>query len=130
MKKIFTISVASAFAIFVLTNCGGNAEKKASSNSEPGASQNEKTADKISPMGSVAYSEFKIGNQDKEFFKMPDGGSTDITINDRGEVEVKAEFEVVKKLTVKPEHGQAFVSLVALDSHGDPVMLSSTMNGE
>ena len=51
-------------------------------------------------------------------------------INTEGSVEVAAEFELAKRYTGKAEHGQAFVSLVAVDQQGKPIELSTTTNGE
>jgi hypothetical protein len=81
----------------------------------------------------VNYSEFKIANKDKGYFKMTDGGSSEIKLGQYNMINVTAEFEVVKTFTGKLgkyQTEQAFVSLIALDKDGNTIKLSSTTNGE
>ena len=131
MKKIMIIIGAILFASFLITSCGGNKTDKKSDETQ----NNEQTQTKKEegPLGTVNFSEFKIGNRDKAYFKMVDGGSTEIKLGEYDMINVTAEFEIVK--TFKGKLGeysteQAFVSLVALDNDGNTIKLSSTTNGE
>ncbi len=134
MKKLMTIFGAILFASVVLTSCCGNSSKEpAAETKEPAAETKEPAAKTEGPLGTVNYSEFKIGNNDKAYFKMVDGGSTEIKLGEYSFINVTAEFEIVKTFTGKLGQystEQAFVSLVALDKDGNTIKLSSTTNGE
>ncbi len=104
-----------------LTSCG-NKEK-------------EKTEVKVKQivLPTINYANFKIANRDKRYFKMVDGGSTEMKLNTSGEIEVVAEFEIVKTFKKKLGEGmteQAFVSIIALDDNGRDISLSIVGNGE
>lgn len=83
-------------------------------------------------LGTINYSEFKIGNRDKAYFKMVDGGSTEIKLGDCDYLNITAEFEIVKTFTKKLGQystEQAFVELLALDEDGNSIKLISTSKG-
>jgi hypothetical protein len=125
---IITLSI---FIIIVFTSCGGNESNKKTEETQ----NTEQTQTKIKeePLGTVNYTEFKIGNRDKAYFKMVDNGNTEIKIGEYDMINVTAEFEIVKTFTGKlGEYSteQAFVSLVALDNDGNTIKLSTTSNGE
>ena len=127
MKKLMTIFGAIGISAFMLTSCGGE-ENKDSANNEV-----EATVKADGPLATINYSEFKIGNTDKAYFKLVDGGSTEVKIGEYGFINVTAEFEIVKTFSGKLGQystEQAFVSLVALDKDGNAIKLSSTTNGE
>lgn len=137
MKKIYLILAPIVFGFFLLISCGGPSKSDLQSldslNSALDKSLNELnsqpyTAPETTPAKTIAYSEFKVGNQDKALFKMVDGGQTEIAFSKEGYIEVTAEFEVVK--TYKGNSSQVFVSLIALDSDGKTIALSTVTNGE
>jgi hypothetical protein len=137
MKKLFfknrntkiTLLSVALIAIF-LTSCGSDGKNEKQTDSNDNSVKPVEKSSQAEPNRQVSYTEFKIGNQDKALFKMVDGGSTEIAIDNNGFIEVKAKFEVVKKFTGKAHDDQAFVSLVALDADGTPIKLSTTTNGE
>ena len=91
-------------------------------------SKNKKAAKKN--FGKVAYTEFKISNQDKKYFKLVDGGESELIINDDGYLEVTCEFEVVNTFTGTAKYNQVFVSIVAQDDKNKTVEMSTVVNGE
>jgi hypothetical protein len=130
MKKTITILGAIFIASTILTSCGGESKEEG----KDSTSAQENSADKVEgPLGNVNYSEFKIGNKDKVYFKMVDGGSTEVKLGEYSFINVTAEFEIVETFTGKLGQystEQAFVSLIALDKDGNTIKLSSTTNGE
>ncbi len=121
MRKFYLFGVAF-MVVVCLVSC---------KNKEKNKNQETLKEEKVS-LPTINYSDFKIGNRDKKYFKMVDG-TTEIELNNSDRIEVVAEFEVIKtfkrKLGVGLEE-QAFVSLVALDKKGKPIKLSIVSNGE
>ncbi len=124
MKKLMTIFGTILFASFILTSCGSSDKKDKSTVSDNDSVNTAVQTPKTEPPRTVAYTEFKIANQDKALFKMVEGGSTDVVINNNGSIEVTAKFELIKTFKGKTKTNQAFVSLVPLDSDGTPIKLS------
>lgn len=120
---------AALFASFLITSCGGKKADEKSGDAE----KKEQAQAGPQVLGKVNYSEFKISNRDKAYFKMVDGGSTEIVLTEDGGIEVTGEFELIKPFTGKLgqyETEQAFVSLVALDKDGNTIPMFSVTNGE
>jgi hypothetical protein len=136
MKKLMTIFGAMFIFSAIMTSCGDNKSKESNEvkkESTSTSSEVNSTVKAEGPLGTVNYSEFKIGNKDKAYFKMVDNGSTEIKLGEYNFINVTAEFEIVKTFTGKLGKyttEQAFVSLVALDKDGNTIKLSSTTNGE
>jgi hypothetical protein len=128
MKKLTTILGAAVLASGLLTSCGGSSESQNTA-SAPAEASAAPTAPKPTALTQIPASAFKIKNQDKALFKVA-ADSNSVSINEKGSIEANVEFELVKKYTGKPEHGQAFVSVVAIDQQGKPIELSTTTNGE
>jgi len=129
-----TIFGAIIFISFFITSCGDNKSNEATEDTvDTESTEKNATVKEDGPLGTVNYSEFKIGNRDKAYFKMADGGSTEIKLGEYDMINVTAEFEIVKTFTGKLgkyQTEQAFVSIIALDKDGNPIKLSSTTNGE
>ena len=133
MKRVITIIGAIIFASTILSSCGGSGKDNKTVTDENSTTKTEPTKKEDASLGKVNYSEFKIANKDKGYFKMTDGGNTEIKLGQNNMINVTAEFEVVKTFTGKLgkyQTEQAFVSLIALDKDGNTIKLSSTTNGE
>jgi len=129
MKKTITFSIALLSAPLLITNCGNNFQTKEESKTIVETPKIEPQAVEVTnPI--VNYTEFKIGNKDKTIFKMVDGGKTEVSIGENDQINISAEFEVVKTFKGKAKYDQVFISLVALDKDGSPIQLSTTTNGE
>lgn len=126
MKKFKLFGLALLVVMFFASCGGGSSEKSESSDGENSTVENKSTEPEI--LNTVDYSNFKIGPRDKEYFKMVDGGKTEIVLNDRGFAEITAEFELVKTYTGSAS--QYFVAMIAKDEKGKTISLSSTVNGE
>ena len=104
----------------LFVSCGDDASAE-SSNKKKAAKKN---------FGKIAYTDFKISNQDKKYFKLVDGGESELIINDDGYLEVTCEFEVVNTFTGKAKYNQVFVSIVSKDEKNKTVEMSPVVNGE
>lgn len=131
MKNLMTLVGATLIASLLIISCNGN--KTAEKSTETQGNKQIQTKKENKTFGTVNYSEYKIGNRDKVYFKMVDNESTEIKLGEYDMINITAEFEIVKTFTGKLgrySSEQAFVSLVALDKDGNTIKLSSTPNGE
>ena len=136
MKKLMSIFGTILIASFILTSCGGGTKKD---NVNSDSKDTTKTVTKEPPkpvtLATLAYSEFKIVNKEKAYYKMADNGKTDIVISKDGNIEITAEFDLLKTVKGKPgvimKHNNGVsVSLLAIDAQGNSIKLSSAPNGE
>ena len=126
MNKLNIITVI--LILVFLASCGNSSDN---SNSNQDTDQDTETNIQNSEpeiLNTIEYSEFKVFNKDKEYFKMVDGGKTEIILNERESAEIVAEFELIK--TYDGDAKQYFIAMVAKDERGQTVKLSSTTNGE
>jgi len=135
MKRKTKLFFAAFLTIPVLMSCGEKKDKAddASKNNKTQTETKNQEASKPESIGSVNFSEFKVANTDKEYFKLVDGGAAEIKIDNDGFINITAELELTKKFTGKLgqyQTEQAFVSLVAQNKDGNAIKLSSTTNGE
>lgn len=119
MKKHNLLFLTLIMSLFFVS-CGDDASAESSSK--------KKVAKKN--FGKIAYTEFKISNQDKKYFKLVDGGESELIINDDGYLEVTCEFEVVNTFTGTAKYNQVFVSIVAKDEKNKTVEMSTVVGGE
>jgi hypothetical protein len=128
-KKLFQLAVAALiYASFLITGCGYQKENPKNSVQDP-ATEIKATppAEAPEPL-TVESNKFNIGNNDNLYFKMVDSTTTDIEFGANGEIEVTAEFQVLRTYTGSAQ--RAWVSLVALDSRGKVIKLSALPTGE
>ena len=131
MKKLL-LSVA-VIATMGFASCSSDAEADATDGAAAGKEVEDQAKKADGPLATVDYSEFKVSNTDKSYFKMVDGGKAKITFGEYDQLYVSTELEVIKTFTGKLgqyEAEQAFVSIVALDADGNTIKLGMSTNGE
>ncbi len=132
MKKVFLLlTIAASVGLFACGEKKDENNETSTESTESSEGGDAEGGESAGPLATINYSEYKIGNSDKKYFKMVEG-SSDITWGEHDQIYVSAEFEVVATFTGKLgqyQTEQAFVELLALDKDNNPIKLMSTTKG-
>ena len=125
MKLTKTILALLFLSSITLSSCGGEDKEteKAEDDVKEETTVEETTVQKDVVIGNVNYSEFKIDFRDKKYFKLVDG-SSDITLGKYGNIEVTADFELLKTFTGKIgeyQTEQGWIVLKPMDENGGSI---------